>query len=81
MGRDPGRLTRHPRGFLTAWALVFLAAMSLLLTLILVGQAARHRTTQEVVTVYRQSISQYRRQVARREASVADHARTQRLLE
>ncbi|MFC6259502.1 hypothetical protein [Levilactobacillus fujinensis] len=57
MARNASRFTRR-QGFLTLWALLFLASVSLLLTLISVGQAGQRETTMILTTEYRTTTRQ-----------------------
>jgi len=62
MARNASRLTRR-QGFLTLWALLFLTSVSLLLTLILVGQAGQRETTAALTTEYRVTTRQIKREI------------------
>ncbi|MDT6980921.1 hypothetical protein [Levilactobacillus zymae] len=46
--------SRARSGFLTGWALAFLAAMSMVLSIVLAGQYARIQTTNQLVRQYDQ---------------------------
>ncbi|CAJ1228498.1 hypothetical protein [Levilactobacillus zymae] len=54
MAKHTSRFARPSQGFLTLWALLFLAAMSLTLTIVLAGQYARIQTTTQLVRQYDQ---------------------------
>lgn len=55
------RFTRH--GFLTLWALFFLAGVSLILLVVLAGQSARQQSTLELIKAYNRSTSQIERAI------------------
>lgn len=61
MARNTSRFTRH-QGFLTLWALFFLAGTSLLLSVVGVGLAARRETTNQLVHDYEASVQVIDRQ-------------------
>ncbi|GEO70693.1 hypothetical protein [Levilactobacillus acidifarinae] len=56
MAKHTSRFARPNHGFLTLWALLFLAAMSLTLTIVLAGQYARIQTTTQLVRQYDQIV-------------------------
>jgi len=64
MARNTGRFTRH-QGFLTLWALFFLASVSLLLSVVSVGLAARRETTNQLTRDYAQATRVIERQMKR----------------
>ncbi len=65
MARNVSRFTRH-QGFLTLWALLFLTSVSLLLTLILVGQAGQRATTTALTRDYRATTQQIKSEIRTR---------------
>jgi len=69
------RFARH-HGFLTLWALFFLASVSLLLSVVGVGLAARRETTNQLVRDYSQStqkIVHQTRQLVKKRAQAQRH--------
>ena len=54
------------RGFVTVWALAFLAMMTVIMSLMLMGQSARHQTTERLIRVYRRETRHYREELAQR---------------
>lgn len=56
---NDSRFTR--RGFLTLWALFFLASVSLVLILVMAGQSAREQSTHQLIQDYNRSTSQLNR--------------------
>jgi len=65
MARNASRLTRR-QGFLTLWALLFLTSVSLLLTLVLVGQVGQRETTTALTNDYRTSTRRVQREIRTR---------------
>ncbi len=86
MANDDSRFTR--RGFLTLWALFFLASVSLVLILVMAGQSAREQSTHQLIKDYNRSTSQLNRTVRSPQQASKPRLRTvkpadsrQRLLE
>jgi len=66
VGKYSYRFTSARRGFITLWALFFMAGVTLLLALILTGQTARHRTAQRTIHQYQRAGDWYAQRLRER---------------
>ncbi|MEN2368207.1 hypothetical protein [Levilactobacillus brevis] len=68
------RVTGSTRqGFLTLWALFFLAGISLLVILVVSGQAARRESTTRLITEYNQAARRLKQQTTKHVKKVPGH--------